>query len=554
MKRVLYGVIASLALPHLAVAQSSSLTAADTEAINKLTASYFQALGACDANGFADLFVPNTGYFASGFRGQMAGRQGLIGLVESERHCTQPAAAQAAARPGSNNTRTVQLKVTPVGGVQGTLDLGANVGHYEDQYVKTPAGWRIAARTVVTTAEANAGLSATDFAAINALGSPSPGNNTVVRDGASRLMSVGVVIRVADGKVSGRAYQADGAIFDDVYERAATGQWRIQSRTAAKVGAVLGTGTFTSFVENMDRSLAFYQDALGMNVPALPESGQRPYNPTNVQLYTMFDIQGAKERHQTASVPGTNVRLEMMEIQNVPHQTVKMRIQDPGIVTPILIVKDIDALLANVKKAKGSVFTPGGKPVRFADGSRSLLIRDVDGRFIELRQPAVVPAVESLPASGIVGMRLSVAVEDLDRTLAVYRDLFKFSVENAVAADPALRQLTGLRGLDAKRAIATGPGGALVLEFVDYKGVDRKAQKMRIQDRGAARLQLRSENVDELVGVMKTAGLQIHSENGVAAPIPPNFKGVLVADPNSFFLTPFAPCTGCAPTLQSTKH
>jgi predicted enzyme related to lactoylglutathione lyase len=553
MKGVLYGIIASLALPHLAAAQSS-LTAADTEAINKLTASYFQALGACDANGFADLFVPKTGYFASGFRGQLTGREALVGLVDSERHCTQPAGEQAAARPGSNNTRTVQLKVTPVGGVQGTLDLGANVGHYEDQYLKTPAGWRIAARTVVTTAEANAGLSATDFAAINALGSPSPGNNTVVRDGAKRLMSVGVVIRVAEGKVTGRAYQADGTVFDDVYERTATGQWRLSSRAPAKLGAVVGTGSFTSFVENMDRSLAFYHDALGMNIPVLPESGQRPYNPSNAQLFSMFDIQGARERHQSASVPGTNVRLEMMEIQNVPYKTIALRIQDPGIVTPVLIVRDVDALLAQVKKAKGTVFTPGGNPVGLADGSRSVLIRDVDGRFIELRQPSVVPAIEPMPASGIVGLRLSVAVADLERTMTVYRDVFGFSLEKVEPADPALRKLTGLKKLDARRAIAQGPGKSLVLEFVDYKGADRASHPMRIQDRGAARLQLRSENLDELVDTMKGAGLQVHSENGVASPIPPNFKGVLVADPNNFFLTPFAPCNGCAPTLQSTRH
>jgi predicted enzyme related to lactoylglutathione lyase len=244
----------------------------------------------------------------------------------------------------------------------------------------------------------------------------------------------------------------------------------------------------------------------------------------------------------------------MMEIQDVPHKTIALRIQDPGVVTPVLIVKDVDALLAQVKKAKGTIFTPGGKPVSFADGSRSVLIRDVDGRFIELRQPSEVAAVEAMPASGIVGLRLSVAVADLERTLAVYRDVFGFSLEKTEAADLALRKLTGLKRLDARRAIAQGPGKSLVLELVDYKGADRAPQPMRIQDRGAARLQLRAENLDQLVDTINAAGLRIHSEKGVASPIPPNFKGVLVADPNNFFLTPFAPCDGCAPTLQSTRH
>jgi hypothetical protein len=72
---------------------------------------------------------------------------------------------------------------------------------------------------------------------------------------------------------------------------------------------------------------------------------------------------------------------------------------------------------------------------------------------------------------------------------------------------------------------------------------------MRIQDRGAARLQLRAENLEPLVARMRAAGLSVVSDGGGPVPIPPNFMGALVADPNNFFLTPFAPCDGCAPGL-----
>ena len=41
---------------------------------------------------------------------------------------------------------------------------------------------------------------------------------------------------------------------------------------------------------------------------------------------------------------------------------------------------------------------------------------------------------------------------------------------------------------------------------------------------------------------------------GSAVPIPPNFKGALVADPNNFFLTPFAPCDGCAPGILAPSR
>ena len=310
-------------------------------------------------------------------------------------------------------------------------------------------------------------------------------------------------------------------------------------------GAIVGTGSFTSFVEDMDRSLAFYHDLFGMEVPDLPESGERPYNLDNPQLHAMFDIAGARERHQPASVPGTNVRVEIMEVQDVEFQTLRLRIQDPGAVTLVFIVRDVDAMLARAKAQNVNVVTPSGQPILLADGSRSILIRDLDGRFIELRQPTNFLA--DAATNGIVDMRLSIAVNDLAHTTQVYRDVLGFTVEaeTALTADPQLRALTGLATAEVRRSLVQGPGSSLWIEFVEYQGIDRKPLQMRIQDRGAARLQLRAENIDDMVSVMKNAGLTVVSEGGIAVPIPPNFKGALVADPNNFFLTLFAPCVDC---------
>lgn len=326
-----------------------------------------------------------------------------------------------------------------------------------------------------------------------------------------------------------------------------------QTGAEAKKGAVIGTGTFTSFVEDMDRSLAFYHEAFGMDVPPLPESGMRPYNPTNVQLFSMFDIPGARERHQSASLPGTNVRVELMEVQDVEFRTHELRIQDPGAATLVFLVRDVDAVLARAKQAGAAVATPGGKPVKFKDGARAVLVKDVDGRFIELRQPATLPA--DAPAADIVKLELSLAVADIARTTSVYRDVLNFEVQQptALAADADLRALTGLAKAKVRRSRMQAPNNGLAIELVEYHGADSKPLTMRIQDRGAARIQVRADNLDELVESMKAAGLHVVSEGGVAVPIPPNFKGALVADPNGFFLTAIAPCDGCAPRLQSTR-
>jgi catechol 2,3-dioxygenase-like lactoylglutathione lyase family enzyme len=315
-------------------------------------------------------------------------------------------------------------------------------------------------------------------------------------------------------------------------------------------GVVLGTGSFTAFVENMDRSLAFFHDAFGMDVPAMPATGERPYNPPNPQLYTWFDIAGAKERHQSARVTGTRVTLELMEIQNVPHQTINLRIQDPGNATLVLYVRDLDAALARALKANATVETPGGKPVAMADGMRSVLIRDIDRRFIELRQPpSAFFTTSTVPPGDIFDMRLLITVNNMDETKHLYRDVLGFTVEDGSAVN-MVRALTGINTTQQiLRSQAQAPGSMLWIEFVEFKGADRTPLRMRIQDRGAARLQLRVQDVDAVVARVKAAGLKVATEGGVAVPVPPNLKGAVIVDPNNFFLTAYASCDGCAPTV-----
>jgi catechol 2,3-dioxygenase-like lactoylglutathione lyase family enzyme len=323
----------------------------------------------------------------------------------------------------------------------------------------------------------------------------------------------------------------------------------VRAESPVERGAVVGTGVFTSFVESMDRSLAFYHDVFGMDVPPLPASGERPFNNPNPRLFMFFHIPGAKERHQSARVAKTRVAIEFMEIQNVEHKTMSLRVQDPGNATPVLVVRDMDAAMATLKRANASMVTTGGVPVTLTDGGRAVLFRDVDGRIVEMTQPASAPASDAPATTNIVDMRLMIAVNDMDRTLKVYRDVLGFAVKETTpfVSDAPMRALTGLQKSSVRRARVQAPGSALAIDFVEFKGVERAPLHMQIQDRGAARLQVRVQNIDALVAAAKGAGLAIVTDGGGSVPIPPNFKGSLVADPNNFFFTLFEPCDGCAP-------
>jgi hypothetical protein len=218
-----------LFIPPASAQTPGTLTTEDRTAIQALASGYARALSACNAEAYADLFAPDTGYFASGIRGQVAGRERLIALVQSERQCVAAAGAPPAPRPGGGNGPTVAIEPTAAG-ARGIADLGG-AGQYQDEYVKTPKGWRFQSRTVLIPAERAAGLDAAEMRAIQKLAAPVPADYYVPdQKGTPRLRTSGVEIILKGSDITGHAYLEDGGYYDDVYERSAPGQWRIKSR------------------------------------------------------------------------------------------------------------------------------------------------------------------------------------------------------------------------------------------------------------------------------------------------------------------------------------
>lgn len=232
MRAILVCSIATLAISAATAQAQTSITPEDKAQIQELVARYAVALGGCDAAGFANLFEPASGYFASGFRGVVAGQERLVALVESERHCIAPN-PNGAQRPGGN-APTVTVE-TDANGAFGTVKLG-DIAQYQDRYARTASGWKFASRSVLTSAELAAGLGAKDLLAIQALSRDlkvADHYDTDKDTGVRRFLSSGVVVLVKDGVVGGRVYRDDGSYYADVYEQTAPGQWRIKSRELA---------------------------------------------------------------------------------------------------------------------------------------------------------------------------------------------------------------------------------------------------------------------------------------------------------------------------------
>jgi actinorhodin biosynthesis protein ActVIA len=131
--------------------KSNALTAMDYIEIQQLVARYPYALDTRGDNGYmyADLFAPD------GTFGNTKGREALAALARS----TQPEKSG----PAATRHFITNVIITPT--ADGAVGRQYNVlievgdpsrpsridhgGHYEDVYVKTPAGWRFKSRTYV---------------------------------------------------------------------------------------------------------------------------------------------------------------------------------------------------------------------------------------------------------------------------------------------------------------------------------------------------------------------------------------------------------------------
>ena len=150
MKRLAFvAAVVTMSVAAPAARAQTSLTDADRAEIQQLSEKYLRALNTCAAEEYAALFAPGA-FFESTFRGRIEGREKLIELVKSERHC-QPGAA-----PRQGGTAApVTIEAEPEG-ARGMAILGASAGAYIDRYDKPPQGWRVRARSVLTPDEMKA--------------------------------------------------------------------------------------------------------------------------------------------------------------------------------------------------------------------------------------------------------------------------------------------------------------------------------------------------------------------------------------------------------------
>ena len=137
-------------------------------------------------------------------------------------------------------------------------------------------------------------------------------------------------------------------------------------------------------VENLDRALALYRDALG-----LQESRAAPaaYSTSAPIADSMGLPQDTQWRLAQLTVPTSGIPLEIIEFKGARRPAQLPDLADPGATRIQLRVADIDAAAAALIKAGGTFISTGGKPLDLPAGNGTLkvgVVRDPDGYFLVL--------------------------------------------------------------------------------------------------------------------------------------------------------------------------
>lgn len=300
---------------------------------------------------------------------------------------------------------------------------------------------------------------------------------------------------------------------------------------------VVGSGNFSPIVQDLDKAIEFYGTLLGLTVPPAQAPGPRPFS-TDPVIRKMFGMPGAQLRWVVARVPGSPLGIEMVEAKDIERKPVRPRPQDPGGMTLILLVRDINAAFAPLKKAGVPVVTPGGEPIAFGqnNAARGVIVSDPDGHFVELLQPSPLPETTAPPDSNIIGARVRVTVADTDATMHVYRDVLQFQPQIGSFGSIPLLDLMGLKSAQIRLTNAQVPGSPLRLEFIELKGAPGNVVRPRLQDPGAARLQLRLKDLEGTIAKMKAAGSSVITTGGEPITLQGGLRAAIMPDPNGLYL------------------
>jgi catechol 2,3-dioxygenase-like lactoylglutathione lyase family enzyme len=306
---------------------------------------------------------------------------------------------------------------------------------------------------------------------------------------------------------------------------------------------------------DVDKTLAFYQSVFALNgrVNGFDPKGPRilTNSPTASLRVAMMQLRGA-------------FNFELTQFGDLERQMNKQPdIQDPGAPMMKMLVRDLDTVVGNAKKANAPIVTKGAVPVTAPTPigmAKAIIMRDPDGYFVEAIQatPAIIAATDALPAppgrgrqdantapaaplppSQVVGAIIGLTVRDMDETLKYWNGVLAMEMPPPTKweKDQAVLDLMGLpKGAEYRVSSGVISGSTAKIEFTEVRGVPRKPFDLRVTDANASGMALRVGHIKDLLAKIKAEKGSVLSKDGELVEWSDTIRNVFVKDPNGFNL------------------
>jgi catechol 2,3-dioxygenase-like lactoylglutathione lyase family enzyme len=307
---------------------------------------------------------------------------------------------------------------------------------------------------------------------------------------------------------------------------------------------------------DVEKTLAFYQSVFALNgqVRGFDAKGPRilTNSPTASLRVAMMQLYRFDQR--------STFNFELTQFGDLERQMNKQPdIADFGAPMMKMLVRDLDAVVANAKRINASIVTKGGMPVTAPTpigSAKAVIMRDPDGYFLEAIQatPVIIAATDAIPApagragappptpappSQVVGAIMGLTVRDMDETLKYWNGVLGMEMPAAdkFSSDQAMLDLMGLpKGASYRMSSGVISGSTARIEFIEVKGVPRKPFDLRVTDAMACGMAIRVGHIHDLLTKIKASGGRVLSRNEELVEWSDTIRNVFVKDPNGLNL------------------
>jgi len=323
-----------------------------------------------------------------------------------------------------------------------------------------------------------------------------------------------------------------------------------RSAQPAPKAEVLGVADYLLTVGNLNRSVAFYRDVVGLSLQRTPERAV-----ANPPEQSLSNTPAARFSSAAFANPTSGPALVLEEFSGIPRRSLRPRAADPGAATVEVSVRDLAPVLAAAARVGSPIVTRGGRAVA-ADraGPQQIVLRDPDGFYVQLSQLPGTAAAGS-GVGNVLSVRMLYTVAAPAAIVRFYHTVLGMQVRaGSFIRDASVNELfdTARAQRALIEAVPLGSGAANVisstsrdggstatdaaaansaLEFAVFRGIPRHTYSGRPQDVGTPAVALRVNDLPSVLRAIRASGTIIVSAGGQSLLTGHGGATILVRDP-----------------------